>query len=275
MSWANIFRQIDERKYYATKVPEITLAFWVAKILSTAMGEATSDFLVFHVNPYVAVVSGGLGFLLALWLQFRTTRYRPLAYWLLVVMVSIFGTMVADVIHVVLGVPYVISTSLFAGSLLLILWGWNASEKTLSIHSVATPRRELFYWATVIATFALGTAAGDLTASTFGLGYLNSAIMFSLLFAAAGIAYFVFRLNEVAAFWIAYILTRPMGASFADWFDKPRDMSGLGFGTAPIAALLTVAVALAIGYIWLRFQRQSVSATIGTNQISEDFGEPG
>jgi uncharacterized membrane-anchored protein len=158
---------------------------------------------------------------------------------------------------------------------LLILWGWNASEKTLSIHSVATPRRELFYWATVIATFALGTAAGALTASTFGLGYLNSAIMFSLLFAAAGIAYFVFRLNEVAAFWIAYILTRPMGASFADWFDKPRDMSGLGFGTAPIAALLTVAVALAIGYIWLRFQRQSVSATIGTNQISEDFGEPG
>jgi len=262
MGWADIFRQMDERKYYGTKVPEITLAFWVAKILSTAMGEATSDFLVFHINPYAAVIAGGLGFLGALWLQFRTTRYRPVAYWLLIVMVSIFGTMVADVIHVVLGVPYIISTSLFAVSLVLILLGWNASEKTLSIHSVATPRREMFYWATVIATFALGTAVGDLTASTFGLGYLNSAILFSILFILPGIAYFVFKLNEVPAFWIAYILTRPMGASFADWFDKPRQMSGLGFGTMPVAAILSVAVALAIGYIWFKFQRAPALAEV-------------
>ncbi len=203
--------RLDEDRYYGAKVPEITVSFWVAKIISTAMGEATSDFLVFHTNPYLAVAAGGLGFALALALQFATRRHVPAAYWLLVVMVAIFGTMVADVIHVVLGVPYAISTVLFAAGLLLILWGWRASERSLSIHTVVTPRREAFYWATVSATFALGTAAGDLTAATFGMGYLNSAILFSILFALPGLAYVAFGLNEVAAFWTAYIMTRPMG----------------------------------------------------------------
>lgn len=262
MRGINVFRSMDERRYYGTKVPEITLSFWVAKILSTAMGEATSDFLVFHVNPYFAVISGGLGFLVALSLQFVTRRYWPFAYWLLVVMVSIFGTMLADVIHVVLGVSYAISTAMFAASLLAIIWGWNRSERTLSIHSVHTPRREAFYWATVIATFALGTAVGDLTASTFGFGYLNSAILFSALFAIPGLCYVVFGINEVTAFWIAYILTRPMGASFADWFDKPKSMSGLGYGTGPTAAVLILGVMLVVAYIWLRHRRLSSIAAI-------------
>lgn len=248
--------RLDEDRYYGTKVPEITVSFWVAKIISTAMGEATSDFLVFHTNPYLAVVAGVLGFVLALALQFATRRHVPAIYWLLVVMVAIFGTMVADVIHVVLGVPYAISTGLFAAGLLAILWGWNATERTLSIHTVVTPRREAFYWATVVATFALGTAAGDLTASTFGMGYLNSAILFSALFALPGLAYFAFGLNEVAAFWTAYIMTRPMGASFADWFDKPVPTSGLGYGTPDVAAVLTGAVAIAILYICLRHRRE-------------------
>ncbi len=252
--------RMDERRYYGTKVPQITLAFWVAKILSTAMGEATSDFLVFHTNPYLAVIGGGLGFLAALGLQFATRRYVPAIYWLLVVMVSIFGTMVADVIHVVLGVPYPVSTGMFAASLVVILGAWSLSERTLSIHTVATPRREAFYWATVIATFALGTAAGDLTASTFGMGYLNSAILFTALFAAPGLARRLFGLNEVAAFWTAYILTRPMGASFADWFDKPVSGSGLGYGTPAVAAMLTVAVALAVGHICLRHRRAAPGA---------------
>ncbi len=257
MDWAATLRQVKERRYDGVKVPEITASFWVTKILSTAMGEAVSDYLVFHFNPYVAVMCGGVGFLFALILQFMTNRYRPLAYWLLVAAISIFGTMVADVIHIVLGVPYWLSTALFAVSLLAILWGWFARERTLSIHSVATPRREVFYWATVIATFALGTAAGDLTAASFGLGFLNSAILFTVLFAMPVLAYFAFGLNEVAAFWIAYIFTRPMGASFADWFDKPVQTGGLGFGTPTVATVLTAAVALAIGYVWLRYRQRA------------------
>jgi uncharacterized membrane-anchored protein len=261
MGWADTFRKMDERRYYGAKVPEIMPSFWVTKILSTAMGEATSDFLVFHTDPYLAVMCGGVGFVAALTLQFATRIYRPFAYWLLVVAVSIFGTMVADVIHVVLGVPYTISTSLFAVSLLVILWGWNASEGTLSIHSVATTRREAFYWATVVATFALGTASGDLTATTFGLGYLNSAILFTVLFVIPGIAYFFFGLNEVVAFWTAYILTRPMGASFADWFDKPVQLSGLGYGTPLVSSVLTGAVVIAIGYVWVRYRQHAGTLT--------------
>ncbi len=259
MGWAETFKRMDERRYYGVKVPEITASFWVAKILSTAMGEATSDFLVFHTNPYFAVAAGGLGFLLALALQFRARRYVPALYWLLVIMVSIFGTMIADVIHVVLGAPYIITTSSFLVCLLVILWGWHATERSLAIHTVATPRREAFYWATVIATFALGTAAGDLTASTFGMGYLNSALLFSSLFALSGIAYFAFGLNSIFAFWSAYILTRPMGASFADWLDKPVRTSGLGYGTPDVAASLAIAAALAVIYISLRHWRRGAA----------------
>lgn len=259
MKAIGIFVRMDEDRYYGTKVPEITLSFWIAKILSTAMGEATSDFFVFHTNPYLAVLGGGLGFVAALLLQFRTRRHTPAVYWLLVVMVSIFGTMVADVVHVVLGVPYAISTAAFAICLLAILWSWNALERSLSIHTVQTPRREAFYWATVIATFALGTAAGDLTAATFGMGYFNSAILFTVLFILPGIAYLALGLNEVTAFWAAYILTRPMGASFADWFDKPVSTSGLGYGTPAVAAVLSLAVGMAILYICLR-HRQTAPA---------------
>lgn len=255
-----LFMRIDEDWYYGTKVPQITLSFWIAKILSTAMGEATSDFLVFHTNPYLAVVGGGLGFLGALALQFSTRRLVPAIYWLLVVMVSIFGTMVADVMHVVLGVPYAVSTMMFAIVLFAILWTWNSVERSLSIHTVETPRREAFYWATVIATFALGTAAGDLTAATFGMGYLNSAILFTALFAVPGIAYFAFGMNEVASFWVAYILTRPMGASFADWFDKPVSTSGLGYGTAATAAVLSLAVGMVVVYICLRFRQRRLAS---------------
>lgn len=264
------FKQMDVWRYYGSKVPEITLSFWVAKILSTAMGEATSDFLVSHLNPYFAVVIGGLGFLIALALQFGRRRYVPAFYWLVVVMVSIFGTMVADVIHVVLGVPYAASTGLFAACLIAILWAWSRVERTLSIHSIVTPRREVFYWATVIATFALGTAAGDLTASTVGMGYLNSAILFSALFALPGLAYVAFGTNEVATFWTAYILTRPMGASFADWFDKPVQTSGLGYGTPLTATLLTIVVGLAIAYICLRHRQQEQAPRIVFASVESD-----
>jgi uncharacterized membrane-anchored protein len=154
-----------------SKVPEITAFFWIVKALTTAMGESTSDFLVHTLVPEIAVVLGGIAFAIALYLQFGKDRYVPWAYWLAVAMVGVFGTMAADVLHVGLGVPYIASTIFYAIVLAAVFRLWYVSEGTLSIHSITTPRRELFYWAAVLATFALGTAAGDLTAVTLGLGY--------------------------------------------------------------------------------------------------------
>ncbi|MHB9041934.1 COG4705 family protein [Acidithiobacillus sp.] len=230
------------KKASLLKVPKITLYFWVAKLLTTAMGEATSDYLVFHTNPYLAVMGCGLLFLAAIWLQIWSRQYSAHYYWFAVIMVSIFGTQIADVTHVVLGVPYVISTSVFFVALATILGAWKFKEKTLSIHSVHTPRREAFYWATIVATFALGTAAGDMTASSLDLGYFASGLLFIVLFCIPVVAYFIFDLNEIAAFWIAYILTRPLGASFADWTDKPMLLGGLGFGDGPVSISLTLVI---------------------------------
>lgn len=231
------------------KVPKITLYFWIAKLVSTALGEATSDYLVFHTNPYAAVLGCGLLFSVALVLQVLSDRYVAQYYWFAVIMVSIFGTQIADVTHVVLGVPYLLSTALFFVTLIGILILWKRSEGTLSIHSVHTRRREIFYWSTIVATFALGTAAGDMTASSLQLGYLQSGILFTILFSVPVIAYLMFDLNEIAAFWIAYILTRPIGASFADWTDKPIQVGGLGLGTGPVSAFLGCVMLLLLALI--------------------------
>jgi len=230
------------------KVPEVTIFFWIIKLLTTAMGESTSDYLVFHINPYIAVAVGGIGLIVSLVLQLLVRRYVAWIYWLAVVMVAIFGTMAADVLHVVLGIPYIVSTIFFADVLAAVFVVWYASERTLSIHSINSPRRELFYWATVMATFALGTAAGDLTASTLGLGYFSSGVLFAVLFAVPALAYWLFGLNEIAAFWFAYIMTRPLGASFADWFGKPS-LGGLGLGDTKVALVLTILIIGFVGYL--------------------------
>jgi uncharacterized membrane-anchored protein len=169
-------------------------------------------------------------------------------YWLAVVMVAVFGTMAADVTHVVLGIPYRVSTVFFAIALAVIFVVWYGSEKTLSIHSIYTLRRELFYWAAVMATFALGTAAGDLSAATLGLGYFSSGVLFAVLFAVPALAYRLFGLNEIVAFWFAYIMTRPLGASFADWFGKPY-LGGLGLSDAKVALVLTILIIGFVGYL--------------------------
>ncbi len=232
-----------------SKVPEITLLFWVIKVLTTAMGEATSDFLVFQIDPAIAVILGAIGLAIAMALQLLVRRYVPWIYWLAVVMVAVFGTMAADVLHIGLGIPYVVSTTFFALALAVIFAAWYATERTLSIHSIYTPRRELFYWATVMAAFALGTAAGDMTASTMGLGYFTSGVMFGVMFALPWLAYRLFRLNAILGFWISYVLTRPFGASFADWAGKARHLSGLGLGTGEIAVVLTVVIVILVGYL--------------------------
>lgn len=231
------------------KVPRVSLYFWIAKLLTTAMGEAVSDFLVFHTNPYLAVMGCGLLFMVAIWLQLRHPHYSAPYYWFAVIMVSIFGTQIADVIHVVLHVPYAVSTTAFLVALIGILTAWRITEGSLSIHTVHTPRREAFYWATVVATFALGTAAGDMTASTLTLGYLTSTLLFIVLLAIPIAAYLIFDLNEIAAFWIAYILTRPVGASFADWADKPLPFGGLGLGTGLVSLALVIPIALLLTFL--------------------------
>ena len=177
------------------RVPEITVYFWVIKALSTAMGEATSDFLVHRLNPELAVGLGFIGFVTALLLQFSMRRYLAWTYWFGVVMVGVFGTMAADVLHVRFAVPYTESSILYAAVLLAVFVGWHKTEKTMSIHTVDTARREMFYWASVIATFAMGTAVGDLTATTFHLGYLNSGFLFAGLILFPAIGYRRFHWN--------------------------------------------------------------------------------
>ncbi len=231
------------------KVPEITVYFWIIKLLTTAMGESTSDYMVHQLNPVIAVALAGIGLVVALALQLAVRRYIAWIYWLAVVMVAIFGTMAADVLHIGLGIPYLVSSAFFAIALAVIFGVWYASEKTLSIHSIYTRRRELFYWATVMATFALGTAAGDMTASTLGLGYFSSGILFAVLIAIPLLGYFLFRLNEIFAFWFAYIVTRPLGASFADWIGKPHSLGGLGLGNGQVSLMLAIMIIGFVGYL--------------------------
>jgi uncharacterized membrane-anchored protein len=230
------------------KVPEVTIYFWIIKLLTTAMGESTSDYLVFQIDPYVAVVLGCVGLTAALTLQLLAPRYLAWIYWLTVVMVAVFGTMAADVMHVVLKIPYLVSSIVFASALVIVFVAWYASEHTLSIHTIYSGRRELFYWATVIAAFALGTAAGDLTASTLGLGYFASIVLFAVLFAASALAYWRFGLNPIVTFWFAYVVTRPLGASIADWLGKPF-LGGLGLGDGKVALVLTLLIIIFVAYV--------------------------
>jgi uncharacterized membrane-anchored protein len=230
-----------------TKVPEITVYFWITKVLTTGMGEVFSDYLVKHINPLIAVALAGIGLVASLILQFSVRRYVAWIYWLVVVMVSIFGTMAADVVHVVLGIPYLVSTMFFAVVLTIIFVTWYAIEKTLSIHSIYTRHREAFYWSTVLGTFALGTAAGDMTAYTMNLGYFSSGVLFAILLAIPALGYWLFGLNRIFTFWFAYILTRPVGASFADWISVSHSRGGLGLGEGPVSLGLTIIILVLVG----------------------------
>ncbi len=236
-------------KQSARKVPEIILLFWIIKLLTTSMGEATSDYLVHTFDPVIVVIIGFIGFLITISLQFYVKKYFAWVYWLAVTMVAIFGTMAADVVHIVLGVPYLYSTIFFAISLTIIFALWYKIEHTLSIHSIFTPRRELFYWLTVVTTFALGTAAGDMTAVTLNLGYLNSGILFGILFFLPLVIFKLTNKTEAFYFWFAYVMTRPFGASFADFFGRTSDLGGIGFGTGKVSIILTILIILAVAYL--------------------------
>jgi uncharacterized membrane-anchored protein len=231
------------------RVPEITLLFWVIKALSTAMGEASSDYLVHAMAPELAVVLGFAGLAVALILQFRKGRYVAWTYWLAVVMVGVFGTMAADVLHVALGVPYTASTILYGALLVAVFVAWQRTEDTLSIHSIDTARREAFYWATVMATFAMGTALGDFTAYTLHLGYFPSALVFAGIITIPAIGFRAMRTHAVLWFWFAYVVTRPLGASLADGFGKPKSLSGLGVGNGKVAIVIGVVIVALVAYL--------------------------
>lgn len=240
---------MQQRLAFIRKVPEITALFWTAKLLSTALGESTSDYLVFRINPYIAVSFGAIGLATALILQFRARRYVAWIYWLTIVMVAIFGTMAADVLHVQFGVPYFASTILFGVALAVIFVAWRQSEKTLSIHSINTQPREIFYWLAVMATFALGTAAGDMTAVTFGLGYFSSGLLFIAMILIPALLRRLFGIDEVLTFWWAYIVTRPLGASFADWAGKSKSVDGLGLGDGHVSLVLVLLITAVVVYM--------------------------
>jgi uncharacterized membrane-anchored protein len=221
------------------KVPEIALIFWVLKLLTTGMGEAMSDFLGHRSIPLAALV-GLFGLVFALRLQLRQPGYSPAHYWFAVMMVAVFGTMAADALKRGAGIGYQVTTPLFAVGVAAIFAAWYRTEGTLSIHSIDTRRRECFYWAAVLGTFALGTAAGDLTAYTLGLGFWTSALLFAAIIAIPALAWSRRIMNPIAAFWFAYIVTRPLGASIADGFSKPTS-GGLKLGDGTVSAVALVA----------------------------------
>lgn len=223
----------------AAKVPAVTVTFWIIKLFTTAMGEAASDWSVHTMNPVIAVLFGAALFGFALALTLVAKSYQPVRYWLAVAMVGVFGTMVADVLHVGLHIPYAVTTLTCAVALGMVFFTWRRREGTLSIHSITSRRRELFYWAAVVATFAFGTAIGDLTAVAMHLGYAGSIVLYGALLALPALWFAVKRTNAIATFWTAYVLTRPLGASIADWVGVSPQRGGLDVGPGNVALFLT------------------------------------
>jgi uncharacterized membrane-anchored protein len=233
------------------KVPEITLFFWIIKILATTVGETAADFLNTNLNFGLTGTSVVMSVLLlvVLGVQFKTRRYVPGVYWLAVVLISVVGTLITDNLTDNFGVALPVSTALFGVALAATFAAWFAVERTLSIHTILTSRREGFYWLTILFTFALGTAAGDLVAERLNLGYLLSAVAFAGVIAAITVAHLRFKLNAVVAFWLAYILTRPLGASLGDLLSQPGSSGGLGLGTVGTSALFLTAILSLVSYL--------------------------
>ncbi|WP_377865292.1 hypothetical protein [Bacillus sp. R86525] len=234
-----------------SKVPEVTIFFWIIKIMATTVGETGADFLNTNLNfglTKTTFVMSALLFI-TLFFQFRLKKYIPSVYWLTVLLISVVGTLVTDNLTDNFGIALETTTIVFTLLLLATFAAWYVSEKTLSIHSIYTTKREVFYWSAILFTFALGTAAGDLVAESLNLGYLISALIFAALIGAVSIAYYRFKLNAVLAFWIAYILTRPFGASFGDYLSQPHNSGGLGLGTVGTSVIFLVTILSLVIYL--------------------------
>lgn len=254
------------------KVPEITIFFWIIKILCTTVGETFADYINMNLNIGLTMTSIIMStvLLICLIIQIRSKRYVPGVYWLSVVLLSIVGTLITDNLTDNLGIALTTSTAVFSVALAVIFGIWYASEKTLSIHSIRTRKREIFYWLVILFTFALGTAFGDLVAEKFNLGYLLSTVIFGGVIAAVTFAYYKLNLNAVLAFWIAYILTRPLGASFGDFLAQPTHSGGLGLGTT-ITSLVFLGLILSL-VIYLTVTRRDSASALTETRGNEDNG---
>ncbi|MCX6819666.1 MAG: hypothetical protein NT019_00020 [Candidatus Adlerbacteria bacterium] len=233
------------------KVPEVTIFFWIIKILCTTVGETAADYLNETLGFGLTNTTYVMGALLfaALVYQFLLRKYVPWIYWLAVVLISIVGTLITDNLTDNLGVSLETTTVVFSIVLLIVFALWYWIEKTVSIHSITTTRREAFYWLAILFTFALGTAAGDLSAEYFNLGYLTSVGIFAGLIVLVTILYYVFKRNAVLAFWLAYILTRPLGASIGDYLSQAQSDGGLGLGTTATSFIFLGAILITVAYL--------------------------
>ncbi len=234
------------------KVPEVTALFWLIKIMSTTVGETGADYLAVHVGLGTAITGGIMVTLLAaaLLLQFRSRRYVPWIYWLTVVLVSVVGTQLTDLLTDRLDVSLYVSTAVFAGMLAATFAVWYWMERTLSIQTIVTTRRELFYWAAILFTFALGTAAGDLATEALGLGFKLGVVVFGILIAMIFGAYYL-GANTVLTFWLAYILTRPLGASLGDLLSQARGYGGIGLGTTLTSIVFLIVIVVLVTILTL------------------------
>ncbi|TGQ80943.1 hypothetical protein EN850_08665 [Mesorhizobium sp. M8A.F.Ca.ET.207.01.1.1] len=236
------------------RVPDVTLDFWLIKLMAVTMGETAADYLAVNLGLGLTVTSlimtGVL--IVALAVQFAQKRYVPWAYWLAVVLISVVGTLITDNLVDTFGVRLQTTTIAFSVVLAATFAVWYAAERTLSIHTIFTTRREIFYWLAILFTFSLGTAAGDLVAESFDMGYLTTGLLFGGVIALIAVAYYLLRLDGILAFWLAYILTRPLGASFGDWLSQPVEYGGLGFGTTFTSLAFLGCIVALILYMTLR-----------------------
>ncbi|MGF6156330.1 putative membrane-anchored protein [Ensifer sp. KUDG1] len=244
------------------RVPRVTADFWLIKLMAVTMGETAADYLAVNLGLGLTATSliMSVVLVLTLGLQFAQKRYVPWAYWLAVVLISIVGTLITDNLTDNLGVPLETSTVVFTMALVTTFALWYASERTLSIHSIYTTRREAFYWLAILFTFALGTAAGDLVAERFEFGYFTTALLFAAVIAVIAFGYYAFKLNAVAAFWLAYIFTRPAGASVGDLLAQPIEYGGLGLGTVVTSVLFLAVILVTVTYMMFSYEPE-VAAT--------------
>jgi uncharacterized membrane-anchored protein len=251
-----------------SKVPEVTIAFWVVKVLATTVGETFADYLSDTLGlglPLTSVIMA-IGLAIALVFQFRARRYVPGIYWLAIVLISVVGTLVSDNLVDNLGVPLWVTTIAFAILLAATFFAWYRKEGTLSIHSILTSRREVFYWLAILFTFALGTSAGDLLAERLAIGYLPSALVFAGMIAVIAIAHYVFKLGAIVSFWIAYVLTRPLGASLGDLLSQKQSDGGVGLGTTATSVIfLGVILIVVIGLTIVDVRRRRL---LGLNAVA-------
>ena len=267
MSVSRAFRQSSAKALWSgpmlNKVPEITFYFWIIKILCTTVGETAADYVNGRLGLGLTNTTYVVGALLAaaLVVQFRVRKYVPSIYWVSVVLISVVGTLITDNLPDNFGVALQVTTVVFAIGLAAVFAAWYASEKTLSIHTIYSTKREAFYWLAILFTFALGTAAGDLVAEQFNLGYLNSVFLFSGIIAVIGIARFGLEMDAVATFWAAYIVTRPLGASIGDYLSQDTTNGGLGFGSSVTSVMFLAAILAAVVYLMVTKKDEIVVET--------------